>query len=118
MKRPGGGQQRVGVMSIRDLRNEVREAVTRSDAVEIFVNCVVPEFAKPDYLLIDLDPSEGNPWEHVREIAMVVKEVLDELKVPSFPKTSGVSGMHVLTPIVPELPFPEVRRLAKAPLGS
>lgn len=74
----------------------------------------VPDFTKPDYLLIDLDPSEGNPWEHVREIAMVVKDVLDELHVPSFPKTSGVSGMHILTPIEPELPFPEVRRLAKA----
>ena len=74
----------------------------------------VPEFWKPDYLLIDLDPSEGNPWEHVREIAMVVKDVLDELAAPSFPKTSGVSGMHILTPIIPELPFPEVRRLAKA----
>jgi len=74
----------------------------------------VPEFAKPDYMLIDLDPSEGNPWEHVREIAMVVKDVLDELGLPSFPKTSGVSGMHILTPIVPEVPFPEVRRLAKA----
>jgi DNA primase len=65
-------------------------------------------------MLIDLDPSEGNPWEHVREIAMVVKEVLDELKLPSYPKTSGVSGMHILTPIVIELPFPEVRRFAKA----
>jgi bifunctional non-homologous end joining protein LigD len=74
----------------------------------------VPDFTKPDYMLIDLDPSEGNPWEHVREIAMVVKDVLDELKVPSYPKTSGVSGIHILTPIVPELPFPEVRRLAKA----
>lgn len=74
----------------------------------------VPDFTKPDYMLIDLDPSEGNPWEHVREIAMVVKDVLDELDVPSYPKTSGVSGMHILTPIVPELPFPEVRRLAKA----
>lgn len=74
----------------------------------------VPDFTKPDYMLIDLDPSEGNPWEHVREIAMVVKQVLDELSLPSYPKTSGVSGIHILTPIVPELPFPEVRRLAKA----
>ena len=74
----------------------------------------VPDFAKPDYLLIDLDPSEGNPWEHVREIAMVTKQVLDELGLPSFPKTSGVTGIHILTPIVQELPFPEVRRLAKA----
>ncbi|HZP96548.1 MAG TPA: non-homologous end-joining DNA ligase [Candidatus Limnocylindria bacterium] len=74
----------------------------------------VPEVTKPDYMLIDLDPSEGDPWEHVREIALVVKDVLDELSLPSYPKTSGVSGMHILTPIVPELPFPEVRRLAKA----
>ena len=74
----------------------------------------VPDVPKPDYMLIDLDPSEGNPWEHVREIAMVVKEVLDELKLPSYPKTSGVSGLHILTPIVIELPFPEVRRFAKA----
>jgi DNA primase len=65
-------------------------------------------------MLIDLDPSEGNPWEHVREIAMVVKDVLDELGLPSYPKTSGVSGMHILTPIEILLPFPEVRRFAKA----
>lgn len=74
----------------------------------------VPVFAKPDYMLIDLDPSEGDPWEHVREIAMVTRVVLDELGLPSYPKTSGATGMHILTPIVPELPFPEVRRLAKA----
>src|SRR5438128_8226084 len=53
----------------------------------------VSDIARPDYMLIDLDPSEGNPWEHVREIAMVVKDVLDELKLPSYAKTSGVSGM-------------------------
>src|SRR5206468_1785139 len=35
-------------------------------------------------------------------------------KPPSYAKTSGVSGMHILTPIVIELPFPEVRRFAKA----
>src|SRR3954463_80895 len=75
----------------------------------------VPEYWKPDYLLLDLDPREsGDTWEGVREIAMVVKTVLDELELPSYPKTSGSTGIHILTPIVPELPFPEVRRLAKA----
>ncbi len=74
----------------------------------------VQDVVRPDYMLIDLDPSEGNPWEHVREIAMTTKDVLDELRLPSFPKTSGVSGIHILVPIVPELPFPEVRRFAKA----
>ncbi len=74
----------------------------------------VDDVTRPDYLLIDLDPGAGDPWEHVREIAMMVKEVLDELGLVSYPKTSGVSGIHVLVPIVPDLVFPEVRRLAKA----
>ena len=69
---------------------------------------------KPDYLLIDLDPSEGNPWSHVREIAMAAKRVMDELGVPSYPKTSGVTGLHILVPIVPELEFPLVREIARA----
>jgi DNA ligase D len=74
----------------------------------------VGDIERPDYLLIDLDPSEGNPWEYVREIAMVVKDVMDELGLASFPKTSGSTGLHVLAPIRPELAFPEVRRFAKA----
>jgi len=74
----------------------------------------VDDIERPDYLLIDLDPSEGNPWEYVREIAMVVKEVMDELGLASYPKTSGATGMHILAPIRPELPYPEVRRFAKA----
>ena len=74
----------------------------------------VNDVDRPDYLLIDLDPSEGNPWAYVREIAMVVKEVMDELALASFPKTSGATGLHILAPIKPELAFPEVRRFAKA----
>src|SRR6187397_161611 len=74
----------------------------------------VDDIERPDYLLIDLDPSEGNPWSHVREIAMVVKEVMDELGLHSFPKTSGATGLHILAPIKPELQFPHVRDFAKA----
>ena len=74
----------------------------------------IDDIERPDYLLIDLDPSEGNPWAYVREIAMVVKEVMDELALASFPKTSGATGLHILAPIRPELGFPEVRRFAKA----
>ncbi len=74
----------------------------------------VEHLERPDYLLIDLDPSEGNPWEHVREIALVVREVMDELGLASFPKTSGATGLHILAPVRPELEFAEVRRFAKA----
>ena len=74
----------------------------------------IEDVERPDYLLIDLDPSEGNPWEHVREIALMVKEVMHELGLASYPKTSGVTGLHILAPIKPELEFPLVRDLAKA----
>ena len=74
----------------------------------------VPEIELPDYLLIDLDPSAEGQWPHVCRIALVVREVMDELGLPSFPKTSGATGLHILSPIRPELPFPQVRRFAKA----
>jgi DNA ligase D len=74
----------------------------------------VDDVERPDYMLIDLDPSEGNPWKHVRAIALVVKGVMDELGLPGFPKTSGSTGMHILVPLRIELRFPDVRRFAKA----
>jgi DNA ligase D len=74
----------------------------------------VDDVERPDYMLIDLDPSEGNPWKHVRSIALVVKDVMDELGLPSFPKTSGSTGMHILVPLRVELRFRDVRRFAKA----
>ena len=74
----------------------------------------VEDIEKPDYLLIDLDPTFDGQWPYVREIALVVREVMDELGLASFPKTSGATGLHILAPIKPDLPFPDVRRFAKA----
>ena len=74
----------------------------------------VDDTERPDYLLIDLDPSAAGQWRAVREISLVTKEVMDELGLVSFPKTSGSTGMHILAPIERELEFPEVRRFAKA----
>ncbi|HZC29250.1 MAG TPA: hypothetical protein VE269_05875, partial [Gaiellaceae bacterium] len=74
----------------------------------------VDDIERPDYMLIDLDPTTDGQWPHVREIALVVRDVLDELGLPSYPKTSGATGLHVLTPIRSKLRFPDVRRFAKA----
>ena len=74
----------------------------------------VPEIERPDYLLIDLDPSADGQWPYVREIALVVREVMDELGLVPYPKTSGATGFHILAPVKPELPYPDVRRFAKA----
>jgi DNA ligase D-like protein (predicted polymerase) len=74
----------------------------------------IPEIEKPDYLLIDLDPSRDGQWPYVREIALVVREVMDELGLAAYPKTSGATGLHIMAPIKPEVAFPDVRRFAKA----
>ena len=74
----------------------------------------LPDLERPDYLLIDLDPTSDGQWPFVREIALVVREVMDELGLPSYPKTSGATGLHILAPIVPDVMFPDVRRFAKA----
>src|SRR3989440_1048854 len=73
----------------------------------------VGEIERPDYMLIDLDPTTDGQWPYVREIALVVREVLDELGLASYPKTSGATGLHILVPIRVELRFPDVRRFAK-----
>ena len=98
--------------------------VSNEQALEWVVNlgCIelhtwhsrVPAIERPDYLLIDLDPSRDGQWPDVREIALVVREVMDELGLAAYPKTSGATGLHVLAPIKPELAFPDVRRFAKA----
>jgi bifunctional non-homologous end joining protein LigD len=74
----------------------------------------VVDIEVPDYLLIELDPTVDGQWPHVRAIALVVKDVMDELGLASYPKTSGATGLHILAPIKPELRFPEMRRFAKA----
>ena len=73
----------------------------------------VERIEMPDYMLIDLDPTTAHQWQHVRAIAIVVREVLDELGLASYPKTSGATGLHVLVPIKQEVRFPDVRRFAK-----
>ena len=73
----------------------------------------IDDIERPDYMLIDLDPTTDGQWPYVRDIALVVREVLDELGLASYPKTSGATGLHILVPIRAEVRFPDVRRFAK-----
>jgi bifunctional non-homologous end joining protein LigD len=74
---------------------------------------------RPDYLHFDLDPvvdEQGNEanWKQVLETAGAVKEALDALKMPSYPKTTGSRGIHVYVPIVRGPLQKEVWTFAKA----
>jgi bifunctional non-homologous end joining protein LigD len=55
---------------------------------------------RPDYLHFDLDPTPGADFKQVLEAALLVRDALAELKIPSYPKTTGSRGVHIYVPIV------------------
>ncbi len=63
----------------------------------------------PDIAIVDLDPSEGTTWDEVKEVALVVHELLDGMDLQGFPKTTGSRGIHVLVPIARRYSFDESR---------
>jgi bifunctional non-homologous end joining protein LigD len=69
---------------------------------------------RPDYVHFDLDPVKGATFEQVRECALVVREALDKLGMPSYPKSTGSRGIHVYVPIVRGPTQKEVWTIAKA----
>jgi bifunctional non-homologous end joining protein LigD len=68
---------------------------------------------RPDYLHFDLDPVKGASWKQMLETASIVHSALDELKLPSFIKTTGSRGFHVYVPIVRGPTQKEVWTVAK-----
>ena len=68
----------------------------------------------PDELRVDLDPTPESSFDEVREVALVVREVLADHDLLGFPKTSGSRGIHVNVRVEPRWDFTEVRRAALA----
>ena len=52
----------------------------------------------PDWLVLDLDP-KGAPFTDVIKVALALRDILDELSLPSYVKTSGATGLHILLPL-------------------
>src|SRR2546425_11471921 len=73
----------------------------------------VKHLDKPDYLMLDLDPKTA-PWQNVLQVALVCKEVLDEVGLSAFPKTSGSSGIHVYLPLKPKHNYRNIAAVAEA----
>src|SRR5882724_1237887 len=55
----------------------------------------------PDYFFFDLDPSDGTEFSVVVTIARALHEKLEELRLASFLKTSGATGIHIYIPVEP-----------------
>lgn len=67
----------------------------------------------PTWCLIDLDPGKKSTFEDVIETALMVKTVLDELKVPGYCKTSGSTGMHIYIPLNEKYTYEESKEFAR-----
>jgi len=67
---------------------------------------------KPDWIAIDLDPKKA-PWENVLQVALVTKEVCDEVGLNAFPKTSGSSGIHIYLPLKPTNGYESVAEFSR-----
>jgi bifunctional non-homologous end joining protein LigD len=68
----------------------------------------------PNELRIDLDPGPGVEWDDVKRVAMIAHDLLGELGLRGWPKTSGSRGMHVNVRIEQRWTFTEIRRAALA----
>ena len=66
----------------------------------------------PDYCVIDLDPDK-NTFDQVIAAALEVKKVLDAIGVPSYPKTSGSTGMHIYIPLGAKYTYEQSQMFAK-----
>ena len=68
----------------------------------------------PDELRYDFDPTEGVTFAQVKEAAAGAKELLDEIGLVGWPKTSGSRGIHVYVRIEPLWNFFQTRRAVLA----
>jgi bifunctional non-homologous end joining protein LigD len=69
---------------------------------------------RPDFLHFDLDPTPGATFAQIREAALIVRDTLSGLGIPSYAKTTGSRGIHVYIPIVRKPTQKEVWTFAKA----
>ncbi len=77
-------------------------ALVQMNALEIHTwGCRQRDQNHPDQLVFDLDPGPGLPWSEVIKTARELKKILGELKLPTFVKTTGGKGLHVVVPIAP-----------------
>lgn len=73
----------------------------------------VQNLGHPDWLVFDLDPSEGVEFETVCGVALTTREVLARVGLEAYAKTSGSRGIHVYVPVKPSYTYEQVAELAE-----
>ncbi len=68
---------------------------------------------RPDYAIFDLDLGEDIHFEAAIEAARELKKIFDALNLPSYCKTSGLRGLHILVPMGAQYTYEQVRQFAE-----
>jgi len=76
-------------------------------------NSTIHKPDNPDWCLIDLDPSDKNGFDIVIKVAQATKEVLDNIGVTGYPKTSGSTGIHVYIPLGAKYSYDQCQMFAR-----
>ena len=72
-----------------------------------------PDLAHPDRIVFDFDPDEALGWDRLVEAATVLRKLLGTLGLEGFVKTTGGKGLHVVVPLEPSRPWPDVKAFCK-----
>lgn len=75
-------------------------------------NSTIVQPDKPDYMVLDLDPSEKNSFNELIEVTQYTKEILDKLNIEAYCKTSGKTGMHIYIPLAQKYDYEPVKDFA------
>ena len=73
-----------------------------------------PRLGLPDRIIFDLDPDDAVEWEDLRQAALLVKTLLENIGLAPFLKTTGGKGLHVVVPIEPVVGWEDVKGFTKA----
>ena len=85
--------------------------VANSAAIPLHIwSSRVATIDQPDWSILDLDP-KGAPFADVVKVARVIRAVCDEIELPTYVKTSGSSGLHVLVPLGHQCDYEQSRQL-------
>jgi len=76
-----------------------------------FSRTVAPD--RPDYCVLDLDPGKETSFDQVIETARIIKNLLDEIEVPGYAKTSGSTGIHIYIPLGARYDYEQSQLFAK-----
>lgn len=93
-----GGGSKINYILVTDLATLVWCANIGTIEFHTFLHRA-PAIDRPTEIVFDLDPGEGSSVLNCAEVAFILREVLDELKLKSFPKVSGSKGIQIYVPL-------------------